>query len=370
MAVTPTSANVLKLLPARTRCGLAFDRLSAQQKHQTYLIGDASAAFVWNAHHRAAAVVPWTVGWSNGKHQIAMSLKPSAGAWSAARCFFDRLPPTVARAAVATCFKTLVSTFGSGPWIESANVPLNLMQGGTDAIAVGQENDATFECEFAFSAPAAADSVSTSLRRAVQCVDQPSLSVACEVRLGRLHLEFSRVQTLRAGDVLIGGVPTARVALNSACNAKVEKVTRAVLFAAFSKRALATVALEQGCWRVVSLNHTYSMEPPMQDDEFLLDEGAHTENEDGLKAATPGLDLSDLKVGVDIVACRLSMTVAAIQALRAGSALELNIDLDESPIEIRVGGKLFATGTLIALDGRLAVQIATVSILPPLPVHS
>jgi flagellar motor switch/type III secretory pathway protein FliN len=370
MAAFTTSANVLQLLPARTRCGLAFDQLSAAQTHQTCVIGNQDTAFFWKSHHRAAKVVPWTVCWSNGPHHIAMSLKASAGAWSAALCFFDRLPQVVARAAIATCFKPLVAMFASGPWIELANTPSSFAQGGADAVGVNQKTGETFECEFAFSDPAAAEFFSTSLHNAGRCVAVPHVSVACEMHLRRLRIALPQIQTLCVGDVLIGGGAYAGFALNTCGNTNAAKATRAVLYTAFPRRSLAVVALSQDCWRVVSLNQSFSSESPMQDEEFLFDDGEHPEDEGGTDLTAQGLDLADLKVGVDIVVCRLSMTVAAIEALRPGSALELSSGLDDSSIEIRVGGQRFATGTLIALDGRLAVQIKAVRPAPPKNLHN
>ena len=377
MAVVTTSADILNLLPARTHCGLAFDLLSSVQRSQTCLIGGKSRSFFWTPYHHVPALVPWTVLWSNGTHQIAMSLKPSASAWAAARCFFDRLPPAVARAAIATSFKPLVAMFAGGPWFELAEMPGRLMPGGAHAIATGAEDSSAVECEFSFSDAAAANCVCAALRHYSPCTSQPDFFIACELHLGRLHIARSQLQALRVGDVLMAGCRNASVGSGSSSINKVNPAGRTLLRDAFSKKAFATVMQMQAGWQVVSLNTAFSTELSMQDDEFTFDEDASTaddsENEgetgaDGVETVQ-GLDLADLKVGVDLVACHLSMTVAEIQALRPGSVLELTNSNADSFIEIKVGGRRFATGILIALDGRLAVQVTDL-VRKPLPLQS
>ena len=99
----------------------------------------------------------------------------------------------------------------------------------------------------------------------------------------------------------------------------------------------------------------------MEDNEFFPDQDLDAADPDYPQKSAAPIDWSDLKIKVEIVASRLSLSVAAIQKLRPGDVLEMTHALGDAQIDIRVGGRRYASGTLIALEGQLAVQITKIN---------
>ena len=295
---------------------------------------------------------------------MAASLKPSSGAWSFVHCYFDRLPDTLACAAVSAAFWPIVSTFADGDWQIAPKGLNTLMQGGAAAWCSDTASNELFECEFSFSDPAAARSILKSLPAPRGGAEPSGFFIPCELLLARLRLVAAKVQSLRVGDVLVGGALHAlSVSTPSHC-----RPLHALLRVGTTRQKIAEVKLDSGRWWVVALTTQTLMEPPMEDDKLFLDETDEDATDPRQQDATHNWNAAELKIGVDVVACRTAMTVAAVQALRPGSALELPHGLDDCAVEIRVGGRRYASGMLIALDGRLAVQITSIN--SALPAHN
>lgn len=288
---------------------------------------------------------------------MAASLKPSPGAWLFAHCYFDRLPDTLACAAVSAAFWPIVSTFADGGWLIAPKGLNTLMQGGAAAWCSDTVSSELFECEFAFSDPAAARSILKSLPAPRDGAEPAGFFIPCELLLARLRLVAAKVKFLRVGDVLVNSALNAL----SVSTPSHSRPLHALLRVGTTRKKIAELKLDNGRWRVVALTTQTLMESPMEDDELFLDETDENATDPGQENADHNWNAAELKIGVDIVACRTSMTVAAVQALRPGSALELPHGLDDCAVEIRVGGRRYASGMLIALDGRLAVQITSIN---------
>jgi type III secretion system YscQ/HrcQ family protein len=361
MTATSTSTAILSLLPPCSRCQVVFDRLSQDEKIQRLEIPAGTSIFKWQGHHRQRNIADWVVQWSNGIHHIALWLKPSPGAWIFAQAYFDRLPAALAQSLLADAFQPFWAAMENGPWVAGPVDTHSWMPGGAHVIAENGTHNPAFEFELAFSSVAAASELAQCLAWHRDDERQADLPIACELHLGSLRLDHDRIKQLRKGDVLVGAVRMASfLPQPTPCGYPLARLM-------VGRRPIAWLQRRGASWKVA---HTQ----PIVLSEHSMDEDVYYSQPEADGTSSPlepenRLDLRDLRVRVDIVAGRLSLTVAAIEALRAGDVLEMPHSLDDAHIEIRAGGQPFASGTLVALEGRLAVQIKKISPPPP-PVES
>lgn len=354
MAVTSHNSSVLELLPYRTLCGTAFDRLTHNTEDKSCTVVAGPIKLSWHGHHRVPEMTPWSVAWCNGNHFIALSLKPSPAAWTFTRCYFDRLPLPLARSLIAVAFQPLLATLNSGPWVTGAITDATFLDGGANVIASTVPGSDSFAFELAFSNAEAARSTAQSFDTSKHVLLQADILMPCEVHLGQLKLDCSQVQKLRIGDVLLGAVHSA----SSSSQSESSLPLHATLKASYRKRTLAAIRYVMGQWEVLNVSRRSFTEHSMDDEVFFNDETV-----DGISTRNTGVDDSNwnpqgLMVCVEVVACRVNLGIAAIQALRIGDVLDMTNSLGNASIEIRVSGRPFAKGTLVALEGRLAVQLA------------
>lgn len=357
MAFISSGSDVLRLLAARTHCGLVFDRLDADELVQHQAFEDDVITLQWQGHHRSPEMAPWAVRWSNTKHHITLVLQPSPGAWAFARCYFDRLPLPLAQALVADIFQPFWAGFQDGPWLPVPTEPYGWVDGGAHIAACSSTQNLGFGFELAFSSASAASALVESFAQPKRGVDVADMVVPCEIELGSLQLSLARIQALRTGDVVLGSVQTS----NAQTHVESSLSQLARLRGGCMMRTLAMLRRHDGCWKVADVQPSILSESPMEDNEFFPDQDLDAADPDYPQKSAAPIDWSDLKIKVEIVASRLSLSVAAIQKLRPGDVLEMTHALGDAQIDIRVGGRRYASGTLIALEGQLAVQITKIN---------
>jgi type III secretion system YscQ/HrcQ family protein len=354
MAAITTTSSILSLLALRTICGVTFDRLHRDERIQYLTTAQGSLTLKWLGHHRPRETAGWVVQWSNGVHQVALWLKPSPGAWIMAQSYFDRLPQALALAKIADTFQPLWTGMGNGPWVAGPVTASRWIPGGAQVMAVNESQNLTFEFELAFSSTAAARELAQCLVRYEANEAATNISVPCELHLGSLQLSAHRIRDLRTSDVLLGGIRAA----SSSSLSKPHTYTLTRLLAGSSMRTVALLQRRHSHWEVVNTHPPFLSEYSMENNTYFTESEAHYQSNASASSNPP--ELSDLQLRVDIVAGRLSLTVAEIQALRPGDVLEMTHALEEAHIEIRVGGRPYASGALVALEGRLAVQITKI----------
>lgn len=70
--------------------------------------------------------------------------------------------------------------------------------------------------------------------------------------------------------------------------------------------------------------------------------------------------LDELRFPVEIVAGRGSMSLAALHALQPGDLLDPHLETDAAEVSVRVGGRPYASGRLVAFQDQLAVQLTRI----------
>jgi type III secretion system YscQ/HrcQ family protein len=355
------------LLAKRTACGIAFDRLTAEERVVRREVELGTLAVRWQGHHRAHTDLPrWCVQWSSGPHRVALALRPGPGAWAFAQSFFDRASPALSWALVAGAFEPWWAADPNAPWAASAASDGPWLGGGVDAQASIGSRNLSFEFELVFASAGAAHAVAAAGRHgwspwAGGTAEQVPLR--CEVFLGRLHAKRGRLAALRPGDLLLapvcqGGAADGR---SSSC-AVAPSVAGAVLHIGQGRYATARVVRDADHrWRI-----TEPLRFPLAGDHTMDAEDPVALQPETPSSSDPAQAWQDLPVGVDLVAGRLTMRLAQLQALRPGDVLDFDESIDEARIEVRIAGRPWAHGTLVALDGRLAVQLAEVGSAPRL----
>ena len=69
------------------------------------------------------------------------------------------------------------------------------------------------------------------------------------------------------------------------------------------------------------------------------------------------VDLPDLAVEVTLSVREPTLTLADLHRLDVGHLLDLELPAGAFPVALRVGGQTFASGRLVSVDGRLALQV-------------
>lgn len=70
--------------------------------------------------------------------------------------------------------------------------------------------------------------------------------------------------------------------------------------------------------------------------------------------------LSHVAVNLEVVLGKATMTVEELFALKAGSSLTLDTELD-APVALQLNGKTIAKGHLVAIDDRFGVKIVEIA---------
>ena len=287
-------------------------------------------------HHRTHAAWPtWAVQWRSGLHRVVLVLQPSPGAWAFVQGYFDRAPAALAVALVAQAFEPWFNNAQGTPWVAGPTAPAVWAAGGADGQMVVPSRALSLEFSLGFADLASATAWAATATGPVPAAPaMPDyLPLRCALRLARIWLPVHRLADLRPGDVLLAATPA-----------------HAMLLAGWPARVVAHLQRSDGTrWRMAPAPAGWRPEDEVMNDDLSdLNPAPHD-------AAGPLLD--ELPVAVDIVAGRLSLALAELQAMRPGDLLPLAAPLDGAEVQLQLGGRTWARGMLVALGDHLAVQL-------------
>lgn len=147
------------------------------------------------------------------------------------------------------------------------------------------------------------------------------LSLATNVMLGFTHLHYNDVSSLKPGDVIIIEVPVNKVIIGN----------RFELKCRFEEDFMVVESMDE-----------YSEQLVNEDVSFIEENNFSVEN---------------LEIKVMFCIEEKTMTLAQLHNMSINECITLQKDKPEIIVELRVGKKIIASGELVKMDDRLAVEI-------------